>query len=170
MSLLPKSNSARWLLGFAFVVALLAIASVSVAIANKRDVVLFPKETPEGTVQDYLLALQAGDETSAYDHFSDDLKRQCPQQEFLEEVEMSDFMDSRLTLEDVITDGDDATVVIRVNSTFGSGDETRFVLHREDGGSWKLTEPPWPVGGCPYWKSEGPGEFEEPPFREPADR
>jgi hypothetical protein len=61
------NSSRRWLVIFAVVIGVLVIAAVSLVLfTNGSKVTLLDENTPQGTVQRYLIALQDSNYTKAY--------------------------------------------------------------------------------------------------------
>jgi len=67
------NSSRRWLVIFGIVIAVLIIATTSLVLLTRGSkVVLLPEDTPQGTVQRYLLAVQNKDFQQAYGYLSFD--------------------------------------------------------------------------------------------------
>ena len=67
------NSSRRWLFIFATIIGILVITSVSLVLFTKgREVTLLPDDTPAGTVQRYLIAIQEKDYQKAYSYLSFD--------------------------------------------------------------------------------------------------
>lgn len=65
------NSSRRWLFIFAIVISVLVIATVSLVLFTKgRNVALLPEDSPEGTVQRYLIAIQNNDYQKAFSFLS----------------------------------------------------------------------------------------------------
>lgn len=141
-----------WLIGVATFVAALVVAGVVVALVTTRDEDLLPADSPEGTVQRYLLALQDRDYPLAYSYLSADTKRSCALQDFRRFAGDGELRDARMTLEDTeIFDGS-AIVTARVTvfypEVFGPSEysyDRTFDVTLE-GGQWRLD---WPDFRCP---------------------
>ena len=66
-------NSRRWLIAFASIIGILAIATVSLVLLTRdNEVALLPEGTPQGTVQRYLIAIQEQNYREAYSYLSFD--------------------------------------------------------------------------------------------------
>lgn len=65
-------SSSRWLLIFGAAIGLLVIVAIVLVFTTARpgDEPLLPEDTPDGTVQRYLLALQDEDYMTAYNYLS----------------------------------------------------------------------------------------------------
>lgn len=62
-------SSSRWLIIAAILIVVLVLAAVSLALLTKdNQVTLLPDDTPQGTVQRYLVALQEKQYQTAYNH------------------------------------------------------------------------------------------------------
>ncbi|MBN1190130.1 MAG: hypothetical protein JXA46_10290 [Dehalococcoidales bacterium] len=65
------SSSRRWLIFFSVIIGVVAISTVFLVLLTKDDqVVLLPDNTPQGTVQRYLIAIQDQDYEEAYGYLS----------------------------------------------------------------------------------------------------
>jgi|WetSurMetagenome_2_1015567.scaffolds.fasta_scaffold917275_1 hypothetical protein len=71
-------NSSRFLLGFGiFIVVVVAVAVIIALVGGNEQVKLLPEDSPEGTVQQFLMAVKAQDYPKAYGYLhpqSDQLK------------------------------------------------------------------------------------------------
>jgi hypothetical protein len=71
-------NSSRFLLGFGiFIVVIVAVAVIIALVGGNEQVKLLPEDSPEGTVQQFLMAVKAQDYPKAYSYLypqSDQLK------------------------------------------------------------------------------------------------
>jgi hypothetical protein len=138
-----------WLIGVAAFVLALVVAGLVVALVTTRGGVdLLPADSPEGTVQRYLLALEDEDYPKAYDYLAAGSKDACSFDEFLRQTSYGEVRDSHMTLDDTrIFDGSavvTATVIVFEPSLpFGASEHTydrTFQLSLEDG-QWRLTGP-----------------------------
>ena len=156
-----KESSSRWLAGVVLVVLVLIVLSVAVTLLNQREADLLPEDTPEGVVQSYLLAIDAGDSQTAYSYLSSKLKEACTQQNLRDSARWLEEGDLSATMEETKTLDGQAEVRVRVMQfhvssnppipPFGSQESSNtawYILERE-GESWRFTEPPWPLGWCP---------------------
>ena len=65
------NSSRRWLFIFAIVIGALVIATVSLVLLTKGNkVTLLPEDSPQGTVQRYLMAVQEKDYQKAFGYLS----------------------------------------------------------------------------------------------------
>ena len=152
-----QSSSSRWLIGLGLLVLALIVVSVVVATLNRnRQATLFPEDTPEGTVQRYLLAIDEDDGEAAYSYLSSELQEDCTYQHFRNSTQRYKAQDMRVTLEG--TEPLNGRVEVRVeitqvhvNPPFGSSESSYpayYILEQEDEG-WRFAEPPWPMNYCP---------------------
>ena len=155
-----QTLSSRWLLAITGVVVALIVVSVVVALVNPRGAAAtLPQDTPEGTIQRFILALQDEDYSLAYSYLSDELKKSCPVANMRENVQWFSeaSRDRRVALleKDELSGG---RVQIRVRVTevnvsppFGVNENShqeRYVLVQE-AGEWRFAELPWPIDWCP---------------------
>ena len=140
-----------WLIGVATFVAALVVAGVVVALVTTGEDLL-PADSPEGTVQRYLIALQDHDYPLAYGYLSRDTKRSCELQDYVRFASDGELRDSRMTLEDTQVFGDSAIVTARVTvfapDIFGPSEYSyeRTFDARLEQGQWQLD---WPDFRCP---------------------
>ena len=65
------NSSRRWLFIFAIIIGVLIIATVSLVLLMKGNkVTLLPEDSPQGTVQRYLIAIQERDYQKAFGYLS----------------------------------------------------------------------------------------------------
>lgn len=156
-----KDPSSRWLAGVALAILALIVISVAVTLLNRqREADLLAEDTPEGTVQRYLLAIDAGDSQAAYSYLSSELQGFCTYQSFRDSVRWTGEGDLSATVEETRTLDEQAEVRVRITQfhvssppfpPFGGPQESSntvwYTLERE-GEVWRFTEPPWPLGWC----------------------
>lgn len=66
------SSSRRWLVIFSAAIGILVLVTVALVLINRGgEVPLQPENTPQGTVQRYLLAIKDKDYRTAYNYLSD---------------------------------------------------------------------------------------------------
>jgi hypothetical protein len=147
------SSSRRWLIIFAIVISILVVATVSlVLLTNGNRVALLPVDTPQGTVQRYLIAINQSDYQEAYGYLSFD-----PSQKILTYgdwlstitgVQPSTQSEWKATLDKTTQNGDNAAVqvtidTIRPGGLFGnplSSQQIIFQLSKTNG-IWLITSP-----------------------------
>ena len=162
-SVILKSSSSKWLAGIGLTASVLIGVSVVVALVGRgAEPQRFTLGTPEAAVQDYLLAIEDGRDREAYDFIHADVPDGCSYEHFkstLGEIQSDgvrrdrDLRVSLISVEEV-----DQTVEVNVRVTrfyaeppFESSEHSRgerFVLE-DQAGSWRFTEPPWPMNWCP---------------------
>ena len=155
---IPQSPSSRWLAGIALTVLALVIISVTLALVNRHEPALSPEDTPEGTVQRYLIALQEDDANRAYDYLSSDLREYCDYAHFQDSKDTRGSGNERIVLIDSEIRDEQAIVRIEVTNTnlsppFDINEYSypvQYVL-KQEGNVWRFSEPPWPLGWCPDW-------------------
>lgn len=142
-----------WLVGVAAFVATLVVAGVVVALVTTRgEADLLPADSPEGTVQRYLIALQDHDYRLAYGYLSASTTSACGLDDFLRFARDGELRDSRMTLEDSeIFDGSaivTARVTVFAPDIFGPSEYSydRTFDVRLEQGQWRLV---WPDYRCP---------------------
>ena len=154
-----QSASSRWLAAIASFSAVLIIVSVLIGIfVGNGSGDLLPADSPEGTVQRYLLALTEDDIASAYGYISTDLKDECTLENFLQNTRYRREQDFTAALSKTTDTGSNTIVTVEItepnsNSPFGQGRysfSTSFTVTLEDA-VWRISEPPWPVF-CPPGK------------------
>ena len=130
------------------VLAAIAIVAVIVVLSVNEPVAQLDKDSPEGTVQQYLGAITDKDFSQAMDYLASDSK--CTIQDF----ERAYIQDSLLIgLSDLTTTADSASVTVKIDTSsgdpfYGGYSETQtFTLTKEESG-WKVTGIPWPTYEC----------------------
>ena len=146
------NSSRRWLFIFAIVIGVLVIATVSLVLLTKGNkVTLLPEDSPQGTVQRYLMAIQEKDYQKAFGYlsfsptdkitsFSDWLMMVGPQS--------SSQSVWRATLGTVTENENNATVEINIDTLHSGGlfgdsqfsQQINFLLIKK-GNSWFITSP-----------------------------
>ncbi len=149
-------SSSRWLLIFGAAIGVLVIVAIALVFAMARpgSEPLLPEDTPEGTVQRYLLALQDEDYMTAYNYLSF-----LPDEQISYEVwkvratRYKAGYGTKVTLEKSTVTGNEATVyvvfdVFRASEPLGDFPfedpvSTRYrTFHlKQEGTSWKITSP-----------------------------
>lgn len=151
-----KDPSSRWLAGAITVILALIVLSVAVTFLMRPEATLLPEDTPEGIVQRYLQAIDAGDPQTAHSYLSTELQESCTYQYFRDSARWLDNTDLGVALEDTVSIDGQVEVRVRItqyqgSSPFDSGEHSHtqwFTLEREDE-AWRLVDPPWPSGYCP---------------------
>ena len=139
------------------VVLSLIILSVTVALLNQEDEdILLAEDTPEGIVQRYLIAIEAGDLNLAYGYLGDELETYCTYSLFRDSISLFEGGDTRVHLESIYHLDGEVEVVVRITRLFvdppfsstESSYTARYTLGR-DGEAWRFTAPPYPIDWCP---------------------
>lgn len=142
-------SSRRWLIIFAIVIGVLVIATVSLVLfAKENQVTLLPENTPQGTVQRFLIAVQDKDYLKAYNYLSlDQTGKIITYNDWIMRVS---YVQStwKATLGKVTENGDNATVEVTIdiispggpfeNSTYSQ--QLTFQLIKENG-LWFIVSP-----------------------------
>ncbi|MCH7483051.1 MAG: hypothetical protein IIC31_09530 [Chloroflexi bacterium] len=149
--MIPKTASGRWLAGITAVVVALVALSLVVAIATGSDEPpLLAEDTPEGTVQRYIQALQDADYAAAHALLTEDERESCLLEDYgRQRFEASD--DVRVRLGETRPVGDNVEVTLHVtrfsaSPPFGVSEYTqdyRYLL-KETAGVWRIAEASWP--------------------------
>lgn len=164
------SPSSRWLVAIAATVAALVLVSVVVALVTPRGRAgTLPEDTPEGVVQRFVVAIKDQDYNQAHSYLSDRLKTYCTVRHMQDTTRQSvdQGNNQRVALLDTQTLSDSRVEVrvqvtqVNISPPFGVNEyshEERYVLIQE-GGEWRIDEPPWPVGWCPGLEGAPPKPF-----------
>ncbi len=151
-----RSPSSRWLTVIASFAAILIIVSVLVSnLSDNRNSDLLSADSPEGTVQRYLMALTNDDLSAAYGYATTNLKNECTIEHFIDMTKWRDQSFSA-SLKNASVFDDRTIVIVEItepggNQPFGRGGysfDTSFTLMLENG-EWRISEAPWPIGWCP---------------------
>ena len=158
-----RSSSSKWLVGGGLVILALIITSVVVGLLNRpQSVPMLPEGTPGAAVQQYLMAIEAGQARQAYDYLSADLQEKCTLEHFRDTTrhfdrrDRNDGRDTRITLENERPIDDAIEVRIRitefnVSAPFDVNEYsyTQDYLLEELDGTWQFVDEPWPMTWCP---------------------
>ncbi|MBI4201087.1 MAG: hypothetical protein HY531_02210 [Chloroflexi bacterium] len=143
----------------AVVVSLAVIALVVGLVAGGKERAL-PEDSPEGVVQRFLLAMQAGEYKKAYDYLGSKLRSTCAYDRFLEQRPQGQIEEIQAALSGTRSFDDRVEVKIVVTqfrtsgpflAPFGSPANSfpeTYILLREDG-QWRFSQIPWPLYWCP---------------------
>ena len=145
-----------WLIGAAVFLAVLLIASITLALLSKETE--FAPGTPEHAVQTLLRAAENEDIETAYGMLSNNLQKKCELKNFADGGGYGyrgDDRDIRATLRDTKIVDDITFVNVEVTRFYGSGPfdtgessyDVRFEMQQEDD-EWKFTDYPWPYDYC----------------------
>ncbi len=140
-------SSRRWLLVSGLTIAVLVIVTVALVLTTslRGDEPLLPEDTPEGTVQRFLLAVRDGDYQTADSYLSSEIDNKLDYALRRSRAPESGW---KATLEDSIIIGDEATVdvvadVFRPSGPFSSSVSTyrtTFYLKKE-AAVWRIVAP-----------------------------
>ena len=140
---------------------LMLAAAVATLVEREAE---FPAGSGAALVQEYELAVAAGDWTAAYALLSDELQRACPLEENLP-IRGDIAREARVTLQGTEMVGDTLIVTVRVTESefegpFAASQWTHERRYRLAGGAgaWRFSEYPPPFYGCP----DPPAEPEPP--------
>ncbi len=155
--MIPKTGSARWLAGITAVVVALVVISLVVALATGSDESpLLAEDTPEGTVQRYVLALQDADYAAAHALLSEDARERCPIEDLRQRQRFERSDDVRVRLGATRPVGDEVEVMVHVtrfsaSPPFGVSESTSDYPYTltETADGWRIIDAPWPFG-CPF--------------------
>ncbi|HEX9897380.1 MAG TPA: hypothetical protein VGA85_06965 [Dehalococcoidales bacterium] len=147
-------SSNRFLLGFGIAITILIIITITLVVTNRGIAPLLPEDTPQGTVQRFLLAIQEHDVQKAYSYLNveektgkltyDDWARS-----WADEIRSSQTA-WKATLGNTVITGDSATVEVLID-VFQPGGPFEDPIYTNDytyelkkiNGSWFITERPW---------------------------
>ncbi len=151
--MIPQTASGRWLAGITAVVGGLVVISLVVALATGSDEApLLPADTPEGTVQRYIRAIQDADYAGAHALLTEDARERCPIEDLRRQQRFVTEDDVRVRLGATRPAGDDVEVTLhvtrfRASPPFGVSESTsdyRYLL--TETADWRIIEAPWPFG------------------------
>jgi len=146
-------SSRRWLLAFSSIIGALVVATIAlVLLTGGIEPELLPENTPEGTVQRYLIAIQEGKFQQAYGYLKFDPSE--PVKNYEDWLRMaagypgSDRSSWKASLGDTEQTGTTASVEVIIDTFRPSGpfedpvnrQEILFQLIR-DGDGWLITSP-----------------------------
>ena len=164
-----QSMSSRWLAGIAVVILVIIVLSVAIALVNgPREGDLLPENTPEGTVQRYLLAVEQEESRRAYEYLAPALRERCEFHHFRDSTRRRRWDsngvdgDLRVTLQGTQPFNGKVEVRVRIkrfqifNSFYRAPfepiyDEYSRVHHFmlvQSNGSWRIVDQPWPLEYC----------------------
>jgi hypothetical protein len=147
------NSSRRWLIIFAVAIGILAISAVSlVLLTGGNEVVLLPVDSPQGTVQRYLIALQEKNYQKAFDYLSfEPSQRIQTYDDWLRmtgEPYVSSTTEWKALLGKTIQDNDSASVEVAIDTFHPGGpfqdpvrsQQITFQLSKIDG-EWLIISP-----------------------------
>jgi len=149
-------SSSRWLLAFGVSIGVLVIVAIVLVFTMVKPggAPLLPENTPEGTVQRYLLALEAEEYKTAYSYLSFPPDKQISCEVWRgRAIRYEEKHEVKVTLEKSTVTGNEATVDVMVdifrasepfeNPPFENPVYTQHVTFflKQEGTSWKITSP-----------------------------
>jgi hypothetical protein len=157
-----RSASTVWLITVSTIAIVLVLVSVLLnVLLDGKSEDLLPADSPEGTVQRYLRAIADDDVTVAYGYLSSDLQTACTLQHFIQSTEYYRSRDFGARLRDTVEIDETRVVSAEISepdggSIFGNRgfDFTTTYTLAIEGGEWRMSEPPWPMGWCPMEPGE----------------
>ena len=140
-------SSRRWLLVSGLTIAVLMIATVALVLTTslRGAEPLLPEDTPEGTVQRFLLAVSDGDYLTADSYLSSEIDSKL---DYALRQSRAPEPGWKATLEDSVISGDEATVDVVIDVFRPSGPfsnsvntyRTTFYLEKE-AAVWRIVSP-----------------------------
>ena len=143
-------TSNRWLLIFGAAIGVLVIVAIVLVLTlPAKEAPLLPEDTPQGTVQRYLLALEAEDYARAWSYLSPPASEKLTYEDWRSPlVRSGERPGMKVTLAKSTVTGNEARVEVIVDVFRPSGpfdnpvstNHITFVLTKQ-GTSWKITSP-----------------------------
>jgi hypothetical protein len=157
--MIPKTSAARWLAGMSAGVAAIAFISIVVVLTTNQGVTLDPN-TPEGTVQRYIQALQDEQYDKAFNLLSVKAQEDCTLADFrlTGRIAMESTVRVRLDRVQEASDGTEVRLELEnfsgispldLDFTLEDGRYTVTYLVVEMDDRWRISHAPWPYRGCP---------------------
>ena len=152
--MIPRTTSGRWLAGITAAVGALVVISLVVALATgSGEPPLLAEDTPEGTIQRYIRAIQDADYAGAHALLTEDARERCPIENLRQQKRFVTEDDVRVRLGATRPAGDDVEVTLhvtrfRASPPFGVSESTsdyRYLL-TETADGWRIIAAPWPFG------------------------
>lgn len=146
-------SSRRWLIGFGLAIGVLAIVTIVLVLTTSSgaDKPLLPENTPEGTVQRFLVAIRDKDYLTAQSYLAPPTDNKTPYDFPLQQrqiVGQGEGPGWKTTLGKSSVRGNEATVdvavsVFRPNGPFGNSVNTYQVTFflKKAGDTWQITSP-----------------------------
>jgi hypothetical protein len=145
------NSSSKWLIIFAGIIGTLAlIAVVLVLVTGGKNVTLLAADTPQGTVQRYLIALEDGDYQRSYNYLSPNLPGTMSYDDWLSQNTNRPASQTgwRATLGKTVQNGNYATVEVMIETSYPGGMMSTSQSNlpvtfdlTETGDSWFITSP-----------------------------
>ncbi len=146
------NSSRRWLVLFAIVIGVLVIATVFLVLLTKGNkVTLLPEDSPQGTVQRYLVAIQENDYQKAFGYLSfSPTDKITTYNDWLMMVgpQASSQAVWKATLGKITVNGNNATVEVTIDTArpgglFGNSQYSQFIIFllAKTANAWFITSP-----------------------------
>jgi hypothetical protein len=147
-------SSNRFLLGFGIAITILVVITVTLVVTNRSIAPLLPENTPQGTVQRFLLAVQEHDFQKAYSYLHVEEKGVKLTYDDWAQSVTPRFQTSstawKATLGKTVVTGDIATVEVLIDIFQPGGPFENPVRTQVDSyqlkqisGAWLITTRPW---------------------------
>ena len=145
------NSSSKWLIIFAGIIGTLAlIAVVLVLVTGGKNVTLLAADTPQGTVQRYLIALEDGDYQRGYTYLAPNMPGTMSYDDWLSQNTNRPAGQTgwRATLGKTVQNGNYATVEVMIETSYPGGMMSSSQSNlpvtfdlTETGNSWFITSP-----------------------------
>ena len=145
------NSSSKWLLVFAAIVGALALLAVILVLSTRgKNVTLLAADTPQGTVQRYLIALENQDYQQAYTYLSPNMPGTMSYNDWLTQNQNRPATQTgwRATLGKTVQNGGYATVEVLIETSYPGGMMSSSQSNlpvtfdlTETGNSWLITSP-----------------------------
>jgi hypothetical protein len=153
----------RFLLGILIGIGVLVIVALAFFFIRRSQPVAISDSTPDGVVQNYVLAVQKGDYDRAYGYISEASNK--PNKDLFRQrlMEMqSQFAGASIQIDDVEINGQNALVLLVVihdngglfGDTYRQFDSANLI---QQSGAWKLSRMPQPYWGYDWYGLLTPG-------------
>lgn len=139
-----------------FILLFILIASIIIGLVRGEQ--SLNESSPEGTVQQFLRAIELEDLELAYEFLSAELRNRCSIEDLIETLGLDHHLrDTRITLDRILIVEDITYVVVEISrfssdSPFNTSDtsvQQRFSLINENG-KWEFYSYPWPLNTCKH--------------------
>jgi hypothetical protein len=149
---MEMDSSRRWLLIFAIVIGVLIISTVTLVLFTKGNkVTLLPEDSPQGTVQRYLIAIQEKDYQRAFSYLSfSPTDKITTYNDWLMMVgpQTSSQAVWKATLGKITLNGNNATVEVTIDTArpgglFGNSQTSQLIIFQlaKTANPWLITSP-----------------------------
>ena len=145
------NSSSKWLIIFAGIIGALALLAVILVLSTQgKNVTLLAADTPQGTVQRYLIALENQDYQQAYTYLSPNMPGTMSYNDWLTQNQNRPAVQNswRATLGKTAQNGGYATVEVMIETSYPgammSSSQSNLPVTfdlTETGNSWLITSP-----------------------------